>query len=302
MLTPVSLSLLQDGPGGAGVRYCISAVCHCSAVISPPVPKPSHSHSLGYNRYEEHLSSVNAVCFIDDGRSFVSSADDKKLMIWEFGIPVVKKPISEPHMHSMPYLAETNPDGEFFLAQSMDNQVLRLSSRTAAAAAAASSPPASASRRLTVCLTVRFTVLHQIVTYSAKEGSRYRLNSKKRFGGHSNSGYACALGTSPDGKYVYSGDGNGKLFFWEWKSTRIVKVSEVACAAELLRGQTSLGAPYIWYPIYSTLYIVHPKGSAVVKEFQHGMAGEEDSGDVGCCGALDTQPASPPLSYRVYYI
>ena len=69
---------------------------------------------------------MNAVCFIDDGRSFVTSSDDKKLMIWEFGIPVVKKPISEPHMHSMPFLAETKPDGEFFLAQSMDNQVCSL--------------------------------------------------------------------------------------------------------------------------------------------------------------------------------
>lgn len=57
---------------------------------------------------------------------------------------------------------------------------------------------------------------NQIVIYSCKE--RFRLNSKKRFAGHTNAGYACQVNFSPDGRYVLSGDGDGKLFIWDWKA------------------------------------------------------------------------------------
>lgn len=59
---------------------------------------------------------------------------------------------------------------------------------------------------------------------------------KRTFRGHNNSGYACQISFSPDGKYImsgvmevcicrlnnhlfiYAGDGFGKIYFWEWKS------------------------------------------------------------------------------------
>merc|ERR1711991_45415 len=78
-------------------------------------------------KYDEHLKAVNAVVFIDQSRKFVSSAEDKKLFIWEYGIPVVVNHISEPYMNSVHYLTES-PDGEWFLGQSMDNAVYVYSS------------------------------------------------------------------------------------------------------------------------------------------------------------------------------
>jgi pre-mRNA-processing factor 17 len=39
---------------------------------------------------------------MDNNRRFVSTADDKKIYVWEFGIPVVIKHVSEPDMHSIP--------------------------------------------------------------------------------------------------------------------------------------------------------------------------------------------------------
>lgn len=36
-------------------------------------------------------------------------------------------------------------------------------------------------------------------------------------------GYACQVNCSHDGKYVISGDGEGKLFVWDWKSTKILR-------------------------------------------------------------------------------
>lgn len=62
---------------------------------------------------------------------------------------------------------------------------------------------------------------NQIVTYSI--GSKVRQNTKKSFQGHACAGYACQVGLSHDNQFVYSGDGDGKLFVWSWKSRRIVR-------------------------------------------------------------------------------
>ena len=35
--------------------------------------------------------------------------------------------------------------------------------------------------------------------------------------------YACQVGFSPDGRFVLSGDGEGKLWFWDWKSHRVFR-------------------------------------------------------------------------------
>jgi pre-mRNA-processing factor 17 len=57
-----------------------------------------------------------------------------------------------------------------------------------------------------------------IVTYSC--GEKIRQFRKKTFRGHVVAGYACQIGFSPNGKYIMSGDGHGKLHFWDWKSTK----------------------------------------------------------------------------------
>ena len=62
---------------------------------------------------------------------------------------------------------------------------------------------------------------NQIVTYSI--GSKVRQNRKKSFNGHACAGYACQVGISRDNQFVYSGDGDGKLFIWSWKSKKIIR-------------------------------------------------------------------------------
>jgi len=132
-------------------------------------------------KYDAHLGGVNTLTFVDNNRRFVSTSDDKKIYIWEWGIPVVMKHISEPDMFSMPYVTKS-PDGKVFLGQSMNNE---------------------------------------IHVYGAKD--RYSQIRKKIFKGHMNAGYACGLDMSPDGKYVLSGDGDGRAFIWDWKSCKIYK-------------------------------------------------------------------------------
>eukprot|EP01132_Coremiostelium_polycephalum_P010667 gene10667-13065_t len=78
--------------------------------------------------YNQHLGAINTITFIDDNRRFVSSSDDKSLRIWEWGIPVVIKYVSEPDMHSMPAVS-VHPKGKWFATQSLDNQILIYSTR-----------------------------------------------------------------------------------------------------------------------------------------------------------------------------
>ena len=131
--------------------------------------------------YDQHLGAVNTITFVDNNRRFVTSSDDKSLRVWEFGIPVVIKYISEPHMHSMPSIS-LHPSTNYLAAQSLDNQIL---------------------------------------IYSTRE--RFQLNKKKRFAGHIAAGYACQVNFSPDGRFVMSGDGEGKCWFWDWKTCRVFR-------------------------------------------------------------------------------
>jgi pre-mRNA-processing factor 17 len=131
--------------------------------------------------YDHHLGAVNTITFCDDARRFVSTSDDKKVLVWEWNIPVPIKYISEPTMHSIPSVT-LHPSGEFFAGQSMDNT---------------------------------------IVVYQC--GDKFRQMRKKLFKGHQNAGYACQVGFSPDGRFLMSGDGDGKLWFWDWKTTKLYR-------------------------------------------------------------------------------
>ncbi|KDD75316.1 hypothetical protein H632_c749p1, partial [Helicosporidium sp. ATCC 50920] len=132
-------------------------------------------------QYDYHLGAVNAVCFVDEARRFVSASDDKTIRVWEFGIPVQIKVIADPAMHAVS-AAQLAPGGKFWVAQSADNQLL---------------------------------------TYSA--GERVRPVKKKTFAGHVVAGYACQPSFSHDGRYLTSGDGDGKVFFWDWGSAKIAR-------------------------------------------------------------------------------
>eukprot|EP00210_Caulerpa_lentillifera_P008701 g8300.t1 len=78
--------------------------------------------------YDYHLDGVNTITFVDDGRRFVTSSDDKSLRIWEFGIPVQIKYIADPSMQSMPAIT-LHPSGNYFCGQSQDNQIVTYSTR-----------------------------------------------------------------------------------------------------------------------------------------------------------------------------
>ncbi|KAI9563186.1 hypothetical protein GHT06_010644 [Daphnia sinensis] len=75
---------------------------------------------------------------------------------------------------------------------------------------------------------------NKIVIYSAL--NRFKLNRKKTFKGHMVAGYACGLDFSPEMSYVISGDADGKVFVWDWKTTRVLarwKAHQAVCSSVL---------------------------------------------------------------------
>jgi len=149
--------------------------------------------------YNHHLQPCNTVTFFDEGRKFISTSDDKKILVWEWGIPVPLKYIAEPEMHCIPAVTP-HPNGTALAGQSMDNK---------------------------------------IVVYSC--GEKVRQLRKKTFTGHNNSGYACQVGFSPNGRFIMSGDGLGQLHFWDWKTTKSYRKMQAH------DGGPCMGA--IWHPL-----------------------------------------------------
>lgn len=62
---------------------------------------------------------------------------------------------------------------------------------------------------------------NKIVVYQAAD--RFTIQRKKKFEGHHVAGYACNIFVSPDGRFICSGDGEGKLVIWDWKSGRLLQ-------------------------------------------------------------------------------
>eukprot|EP00920_Eleutheroschizon_duboscqi_P004208 GHVT01009689.1.p1 GENE.GHVT01009689.1~~GHVT01009689.1.p1 ORF type:complete len:682 (+),score=90.91 GHVT01009689.1:285-2330(+) len=62
---------------------------------------------------------------------------------------------------------------------------------------------------------------NQIVIYEG--GGRFRIQSRKFFKGHINAGYAIRPAFSTDGKWILSGDGSGKIWFWNWKTLKCIR-------------------------------------------------------------------------------
>ncbi|KAA8499867.1 Pre-mRNA-processing factor 17 [Porphyridium purpureum] len=150
--------------------------------------------SVPIQTYNQHLAAVNSVVFIEDGERFISSSDDKTLCVWDWGIPVVIKYISDPSMFSMPSAA-VHPSGSAVTYQSMDNK---------------------------------------LVTYGLRQRDRFKQNSRKTFVGHVSAGYACEPCFSTDGRFLASGDALGRLFFWDWSTARVahaLQAHDGACSS-----------------------------------------------------------------------
>eukprot|EP00536_Pseudo-nitzschia_multiseries_P002066 jgi/Psemu1/322383/estExt_fgenesh1_pg.C_270042 len=84
---------------------------------------------------------------------------------------------------------------------------------------------------------------NQIVCFQV--GQKFKLSKTKKFGGHQVAGYACEPAFSPDGRFLMSGDGKGRLFVWDWKRQKVLQKFRahdqgptIAC---------------VWHPLYPSV-------------------------------------------------
>jgi WD40 repeat protein len=66
------------------VAYLPSVTLHAARQFSTP----KLEMPINTQEYDYHLSAVNTITFVDEGRRFVTTSDDKTIRVWELGIPV----------------------------------------------------------------------------------------------------------------------------------------------------------------------------------------------------------------------
>ncbi|KAM7207932.1 WD40-repeat-containing domain protein [Naviculisporaceae sp. PSN 640] len=76
--------------------------------------------------YDHHLGAINTLEFVDENRRFMSTSDDRSLRVWEYGIPVEIKTISEPDMFALTKSTK-HPSGKYVLYQCSDNSIVAYS-------------------------------------------------------------------------------------------------------------------------------------------------------------------------------
>ena len=78
--------------------------------------------SICSTQYIDHVSPVNTILFVDNNKKFVSCGDDKKIFLWEFGVPLVVRSLNEPEV--APITRTTlHPCGNYFVGQTTENKL-----------------------------------------------------------------------------------------------------------------------------------------------------------------------------------
>ncbi|XP_016319757.1 pre-mRNA-processing factor 17-like, partial [Sinocyclocheilus anshuiensis] len=165
--------------------------------------------------YDRHLGAVNTITFVDENRRFVSTSDDKSLRVWEWFLRL-----------SEPCFALVLVSGELFWARLCSRGIVLVPYLVLGL----SNILIIFSGKWLACQSMD----NQILIFGAQ--NRFRLNKKKIFKGHMVAGYACQVDFSPDMSYVVSGDADGKLNIWDWKTTKLyhrIKAHDKVCISAL---------------------------------------------------------------------
>ena len=89
---------------------------------------------------------------------------------------------------------------------------------------------------------------NQIAIFSTTD--KFRNIRSKSFRGHLVAGYACQPSWSPDDRFISSGDSEGTLWFWDFKSTKVLKKlkahTDVVIGTEWNPQETSKVASCSW--------------------------------------------------------
>uniref|UniRef100_A0A672KRI0 Pre-mRNA-processing factor 17 n=1 Tax=Sinocyclocheilus grahami TaxID=75366 RepID=A0A672KRI0_SINGR len=212
-----------------------------------------------------HSKAVRDVCFNNTGTQFLSAAYDRYLKLWD---SETGQCIARFTNRKVPYCVKFNPDEDkqsLFVAGMSDKKIVQVPNREPSVSVYraawnlrtfVSQSDSSIQRDIPVDFKyIAEPSMHsmpavtlspngkwlacqsmdnQILIFGAQ--NRFRLNKKKIFKGHMVAGYACQVDFSPDMSYVVSGDADGKLNIWDWKTTKLyhrIKAHDKVCISAL---------------------------------------------------------------------
>lgn len=130
--------------------------------------------------YDFHQSSVSSATFCENGNKFVSTSDDRRLVVWDWAVPAPVKTIAEVWLPAMPTTA-AHPNSLSFVSVGLDDKLymFRVNASTGAVKKAGEFAP---------------------------EGFKVH-------------GYSCEPCYSLDGRHLVCGDGSGDIVFLKINAT-----------------------------------------------------------------------------------
>ncbi|KAK2114186.1 pre-mRNA-processing factor 17 [Saguinus oedipus] len=204
-----------------------------------------------------HSKAVRDICFNTAGTQFLSAAYDRYLKLWD---TETGQCISRFTNRKVPYCVKFNPDEDkqnLFVAGMSDKKIVQWDIRSGEIVQEYDrhlgavntivfvdenrrfvSTSDDKSLRVWECEKVIIVRVCSATKTSRKEYQDIPVDFKyiaepsmhsmpavtlspNGESGHMVAGYACQVDFSPDMSYVISGDGNGKLNIWDWKTTKL---------------------------------------------------------------------------------
>ncbi|KAJ7630536.1 pre-mRNA splicing factor [Roridomyces roridus] len=198
-----------------------------------------YTHGNCLRTFHGHTKYVKDVSFSNDGRQFLSCGYDRQMKLWDTETGQCLKRFSN---GKIPHVIRFHPDEDkqhIFLAGMSDKKIIQF--------VTTSDDKTIRAWDYDIPVVIKYIAEPHMHSMPA---DNFRQNRKKRFAGHSVAGYACQVGFSPDGKWISSGDGEGNVVFWDWKTGRIksrLKAhSKVVIAHEWLPHETSKVVTASW--------------------------------------------------------
>lgn len=171
------------------------------------------------------------------GKEFLAGMHDNKIVQFDIRAEDNKKPVQEYDHHLGPVNTVTFCDENRRFVTTSDDKSLRAWEYGIPVPIKLISDPSMFAMVKSAAHPSKPSVLMQSSDNTIKvfnTGEKIRQNRKKEFRGHNNAGYAIDINVSPDGGIVCSGDSNGNVCFWDWKTCKLwskVKASDGAIVA-----------------------------------------------------------------------
>ncbi|KAG0181549.1 hypothetical protein DFQ28_010177 [Apophysomyces sp. BC1034] len=181
-----------------------------------------------------HTKAIRDIAFNNDGRKFLSASYDRYMKLWDTETGKLDKLFDtrsgditqEYDQHLGPVNSITFvDDNRRFITTSDDKTMRAWEFDIPVVIKYIAEPDMHSMPAVTLHPSTKWLACqsldNQILIYGARD--RFRMNRKKRFAGHLVAGYACKPGFSADGRFLSSGDSNGNVWTWDWKSCKILK-------------------------------------------------------------------------------